>query len=83
MSKGIIVVDMPETCGGCPCFKDEDMNGDWCGVTGEYIYAFSVRDEYCPIKPLPEKIQHKSRHGLLQEQVALGWNLCIDEIKGE
>jgi len=83
VSKGIIVVDIPETCGGCPCFKDEDMDGDWCSVTGEYVYGFSDMNEDCPIKPAPDKIQHPSRQSLAQECFADGWNACVDKILGE
>lgn len=87
MNKGIIIMDIPKSCDECPCYK-EGYIGDWdatpdsCRITGEEIYSNTIEED-CPIKPMPEKIEHKSRQGLLQEQVALGWNLCIDEILEE
>ena len=83
MAKGIIVVEIPEICGGCPCFRDEDLDCAWCGATGEYVFGFSSMNEYCPIKPLPEKIQYVTRQAFSKEQFAAGWNACIEEMLGE
>lgn len=79
-------MDMPNCCDRCFALDD---NGDYpvCLATQEQRgYTFNIRNQRmdkCPIKPMPERIEHKSRQGLLQEQVALGWNLCIDEILEE
>lgn len=83
MSKGIIVVDMPERCLECELMCTDQHGDDFCFIIGFDELVEDDKPDWCPIRPLPEKIQHKSRQGLLQEQVALGWNLCIDEILGE
>ena len=81
MAKGIIIIDIPENCGECPCYMETEMYGYWCGITDEEIYNKNKRD--CPIKPMPEKIEYKTRVGILQEYEALGFNTCIDEILGK
>ena len=66
MSKGIILVDMPENCCRCKIKTrpagmsfPEDMI---CGITEQSIYQYKPNNVYgnkpdwCPIKPLP---QHK------------------------
>ena len=87
MAKGIIVVDMPEKCFGCPKLTwRADAGGFpevvWCKVTRKQIERdkLDTKPDWCPIKPLPEKMDCQSRHGLLQEQIMVGWNMCIDEI---
>ena len=86
MSKGIIVVDMPANCAECD-IEQCDTDSRWCGKEFKDIkecFENKTKPDWCPIIPLPEKIQHKSRQSLLQEQFAEGWNAFIDEIcKGE
>lgn len=59
MTKGIIVIDMPESCSECPSFCGfySDMN---CRAmnnrTINYPYPDSFRQSWCPIESLPEKI---------------------------
>lgn len=83
MSKGIILVDVPECCDKCDLMCYDQYKDKFCFMVGFDEPIEDDKPDWCPIKPAPEKIQHKSRQGLLQEQVALGWNLCIDEILGE
>ena len=83
MAKGIIVMDIPASCDNCELMCTNQNDDKFCFKHGFHEPIESTRPDWCPIKPLPEKITHKSRQGLLQEQVALGWNLCLDEILGE
>ena len=79
MAKGIIVIDIPESCMTCPCYGEDWDDGDeWCRVTGEAIYGYTD-DEQCPIKPMPEKM---TIHEAYVHEV-FGWNKCIDSILGE
>lgn len=90
MAKGIIVIDIPESCMGCPCYKetytswddDWDDGGEWCEITGEAIYGYTY-NEQCPIKPMPEKYSINYMMHDVDIDVAIGWNACIDEILGE
>lgn len=83
MTKGVIVVDAPERCTECELMCTDRHGDNFCFIIGFDEPIEDDKPDWCPIIPVPEKIQHKSRQGLLQEQVALGWNLCIDEILGE
>ena len=55
MSKGIVVVEIPDKC--CDCmFSNPD--GDWCPFHGEVSYSEygSRKPDNCPIKELPDYI---------------------------
>lgn len=82
MTKGIILVDIPESCEKCDYrgYRSPER-GQWCVLKSEHNNN-ETKPDWCPIKPMPEKIIYKSRQGLLQEQIALGWNACIDDILG-
>ena len=55
MRKGIIVVDLPETCAECWFWKSfAGMTSD-CSYYNKEVDANS-KPEWCPIKPIPEKI---------------------------
>ena len=92
MAKGIIVIDIPESCMSCPCYKETytgwddnwDDGGEWCGITGEAVYGYTD-DEQCPIKPMPEKYSKALiiKGDTFNERYVDGWNACIDEILGE
>lgn len=85
MAKGIIVVDVPERCGGCLCC---DVDYDWCEAKNDCTFYNSPPPEWCPIKPMPEK--KNPYHGrrpvpmnvIANQYYASGWNACIDELMG-
>lgn len=90
MSKGIIVVDMPEYCDYCPTGRIFGINsGVECLVAPEEQcvsgYGLRVkRPDWCPIRPIPEKkpltgdVSNTEKMG--DELVRAGWNACIDEL---
>ena len=54
MSKGIVLVDIPDKCDGC------EMCGTLigkviCVATIKKINDINARPEWCPIRPMPEK----------------------------
>ena len=86
--KAILVIDkMPESCKDCR-LKYFD-NGDdayfggsteRCVIDGSEI-SISGRYDDCPLRPLPEK--KKGTTYKYYPAYTLGWNDCLDEIKGE
>lgn len=90
MSKAILVIDMPESCAKCPLFHGyyTDMS---CGANNygiDYPYPESFRQEWCPLKPAPEKYnieeEKKKPHDRdYTWEYEDGYNACIDEILGE
>lgn len=93
--KGIIVVDMPETCLDCGFCEEIDEGTFACctivldekSLYGRVIDADYCQNkpDWCPIKPVPEKKEFPEcfMYGELYGE-EIGWNECIDEIlKGE
>lgn len=81
MSKSVLVIDTPENCYSCYLRK---IIRDWpyCAVKSERIKDSMVKSDWCPLKPLPEKMTGVA----LTEHwggVKKGWNGCIDAITGE
>jgi hypothetical protein len=58
MRKAILLIDMPNSCDGCPLFSN--FYSDMCckalnnrGIN--YPYPKDFRQDWCPLKPVPEK----------------------------
>lgn len=89
MSKGIIVMDIPEYCDYCPVGRIFGINsGVECLVApeGQCVsgYGFHVeRPDWCSIKPLPKK-EKINPYGFCNNRTCTkkerGWNDCIDAI---
>ena len=85
MSKGIVVVNIPEKREKCPLYDYED--GYCTGKCGnkkyDHIYCLGV-DICCPIKPLPEKqTRDYPEYDRYITGYDDGWDACINEILGE
>lgn len=80
MSKGIILVDIPENCHKC-LFQNDGCNITYMNVDLYIIHK--TKPEWCPIKPLPEKDNSDTSGYYLDEYpqgYKNGWNECIDKI---
>lgn len=91
MSKGIIVVDMPENCrnvkakngeGGC------QYGGIICMLTGKDVMKHNwngEKPEWCPIKEIPVRLEElKFPYSINDYQMkgfSRGWNACLDNIE--
>ena len=86
MTKGIIVVDVPESCEMCEFMAYNEFDDRFC-IVSTYAYIDDIIEDdkphWCPIQPLPEKINYKNRYEMAKELIAEGWNACINEILGE
>lgn len=86
MSKGIIVLDVPKMCDQCPIRHPGLAQ---CQITRRSTSHTSAgrpmdqkkRPNWCPIKPLPEKVHNEDYcdNGRYDK----GWNECLDEIAKE
>lgn len=77
MSKSVLVIETPENCGKCKFISEF-----WCrAMNGRRVPNNDVIPDWCPLKPLPEKMT-----GVAQtdhwNSIKAGWNGCIDEITG-
>ena len=79
MSKGIIVVDMPDKCCNCRMgFVNECYDQFECYFKpGAEIKPDERKPDWCPIRPIPEKIDRVS---LGDMEYKRGWNDCLKEI---
>lgn len=90
MSKSILVIDMPKSCGECKlCYKDGDSWFDYrCTVSEDKVEYESIY-ENCPLKPLPQRKQKRTEFPQYSKEYEAycigdidGWNYCLDEILG-
>lgn len=98
MSKSILVIDTPENCYDCPfgteycgnleydglCELADCLDYDAILMTEEhYDYESKSRPEWCPLKPLPEKmVIPRGARNVDGLEYAAGYNTCINEITG-
>lgn len=89
MSKGIIVIDMPENCMECR-FRVNKVDIK-CGANyGRYTDGKEQVPEWCPIKPLPERkvemnypdFYRLSTKQVIEKSALSGYNKCLDDIMG-
>ena len=88
MSKSVLVIDTPENCYSC-YLRKLIRNWSYCAVKSERIKDSMVKPDWCPLKPLPEKMKVTGiyngeyfRAGGKPPSYKIGWNACIDEITG-
>ncbi len=83
MSKGMIVVDMPEKCCNCRMgFENEYYDQFECYFKpGEEIKPDDGKPDWCPVRPLPERAYHENYcdNGRYDK----GWNDCLNKILKE
>ena len=79
MSKSVLVIDTPKYC--ALCVLRSGVSHPFCRVNNRDITDLSIRPEWCPLKPLPEKI---TRVAVTDHwnSIKAGWNNCIDAITG-
>ena len=89
MGKSVLVIDTPKTCMRCPfgliiggyffCVITIDKDGAFKQIRDD-LYGIKKQD-WCPLKPLPEKI---TRVAVTDHwnSIKAGWNNCIDAITG-
>ena len=91
MSKGIVMVDIPETCQDCLFSKNHPVplqDRKYCTVLTQGVICShqTKRPEWCPIKELPIRLEEincpHSMSDYLRKGFSRGWNACLDEIEG-
>lgn len=88
MSKSVLVIDTPESCRSC-YLRGFTLALQYCKVESEHIKDTSVKPDWCPLKPLPDKMKLTGVYGREYFQsngkmpsYKIGWNDCIDAITG-
>ena len=82
MSKSVLIIDTPESCRSC-YLRGFTLNLQYCRGKLKDIKDVSTKPDWCPLKPLPEKMiiprGARNTDGL---EYACGYNTCINEITG-
>lgn len=84
-------MDTPKTCADCPfalqvgyylsaCIIANDEDGNYKAIS-DTSYEKKVED-WCPLRPLPEKDIKSYFPDGFEDGYTAGWNACIDEIAG-
>lgn len=96
MSKAVLVMDMPDRCKDCD-FYDNNIhlekichakveNSEKCGLYYREIENHAVKPDWCPLRPVPEKVTEPIDEEDIgkdySEGTMDGWNACIDAIGG-
>lgn len=81
MSKSVLVIYTPEDCESCVLHSG--IFRYFCKICCRYIEDLSVKPDWCPMKPLPEKDMEIYFPDEFGDGYATGWNACIDTITGE
>lgn len=92
MSKGYILIDVPENCSNCRCFSF-DIAGCYCSLASDEEYSECFREiksdwkterpDWCPIRELPEKMEVCGKYpqpGKPVPSYRIGWNKCLKTI---
>lgn len=79
MSKSVLVIDTPKYC--AVCVLRSGVLHPFCRVNNRDITDLSIRPDWCPLKPLPEKMTGAASTDHWSS-IKAGWNACIDEITG-
>lgn len=87
MSKSVLVINTPKYC--ALCVLRSGVHHPFCRVNNRDITDLSIRPDWCPLQPLPEKMKATGLYnceyfkaGDRPPSYKIGWNDCIDEITG-
>lgn len=80
MSKSVLVIDTPKYC--ALCVLRSGVLHPFCRVNNRDITDLSIRPDWCPLKPLPEKNKAPRVASGYELGYEDGWNKCLDEIQG-
>lgn len=87
--KAILVIDMPDCCDECHLKVESVHCYDACCITGSKIISSYGKFPWCPLKPMPEKVEiltDKKSCDIMDWYdlgTKRGYNACIDKIMGE
>lgn len=73
MIKAVLIMVMPEICRDC---KWCSHLVKFCGVCEEFMEDITIRQDWCPLRKLPDKLQTKQGCDYPD-----GWNDCLDKLE--
>jgi hypothetical protein len=86
MSKAILVIERPETCGDCPCIHVLRKYECWATDEKRELCIADIDDEkptWCPLKDISSNKKDSSVvYNAEYDGYLKGWNDCLKEILG-
>ena len=79
MNKAILVIDMPKCCRECMCYV-LGARYNFCEVARFAIFDNTTKPDWCPLKPLPEKMEGYDSIKWQWGKYEDGWNHCINNL---
>ena len=84
MSKAVLVMDMPEKCSWCPLGRLFGTAGATeCRATERVNRDCESVPDWCPIRPIPEKVTEDGLECFGELKYMQGWNDCRHVICGD
>ena len=80
--KAILVIDMPNSCEDCHLRFSGEPN-EWCWVLKHGLDGINERPSWCPLKPMPDRMDYVHGADINVNMFANGWNSCLNEIDPE
>lgn len=77
MGKAVLVMEMPERCRDCKWIEHVLK---FCGISEEFMNDDSIRQAWCPLRPLPEPKSEEFGQTIIASARAEGWNNCLHTI---
>lgn len=82
MSRMIVIVDKPDSCIECPCSDFDKQNV--CRILVRPIddetQGLDGKPDWCPLKPIPDRIKHSIYDYDADTGYTCGWNDCLDSM---
>lgn len=75
MSKSVLVINTPKYC--ALCVLRSGVLHPFCRANNRDITDLSIRPDWCPLKPLPEKMTGVASTDHW-DRIKAGWNGCIN-----
>lgn len=84
MSKGALVIEIPECCEECRFIHNSAYGRFLCSAaSGETICDPFWRPDWCPLRTLPGKNKAPKVADGYELGYEDGWNKCLEKITGE
>lgn len=83
MSKSILILETPDRCFDCPCYK-QYVQTDECGILEKELLndnLWNGRPDWCPMFSIPERSQDKRQWDEYEDGWDDGWNSCISYLE--
>lgn len=83
MNKSIVILETPNRCFDCPCYKGY-MQHDKCRILEKELSEETLwygKPDWCPMFSIPERSNDAHKWDEYEDGWDDGWNSCVDYIE--